>query len=114
MNTLENQIREMNKEILNLKTGHLVVSSMITYHGWFNFVESEESQTVIYEITYVEGNQPIITFTGYADGIQGELTFGEPDGNKQLMYDFEGWHTAPYNRFELLSTRQILSIRRVG
>ena len=110
--SIESKIRDMNREILALKTEHPFVSDMITYYGTFTFAFMDEGNHV-YEITYVQGEQPILTFDVTSFGSTGELLFGEPVGNVQLMYSFEEYET-----FEpliaLCSTRQIISVRPIA
>lgn len=112
---LEKKIRSMNREILNLKTSHPVASNMITFYGSFNWSpdQTQGYSNHIYEITYVAGNQPIMTWIAYSDSNIGWVKFGEPNGNKQYMYDTGSWHEEG-EKFGLLSTRQILGIRKIS
>lgn len=112
MANLEGKIRELNREILRLKTAHPVASSMITFHGVYDYAPDDDGKTHIYEITYVEGEQPILTTQAFNDRTWDNL-FGEPNGNKQLMYDMDAHHWND-DQFALFSTRQILSVRKLS
>lgn len=112
MINLENKIRELNREILRLKTAHPVASSMITFYGVYNYANDDDGKTHIYEITYVEGEQPILTTQAFGDRVYSNL-FGEPVGNKQLMYDMDAHHWGN-DQFALFSTRQILGVRKIS
>lgn len=106
---LESKIRELNREVLNIKTSHPIASNMITFYGTFTWAGGEKS----YEITYVEGSQPIMTWILYSKlSNTGYVIFKEPIGNKQIMIDELG--NGQGETFALLSTRQILSVRVVS
>lgn len=113
---LEQKIRELNKEILMLKTAHPFVSSMITFYGNYTW-DGDKTQGYsnhIYEITYVDGTQPIMTWLAYSEqSNNGWVMFGEPNGNKQLMYDTGSWHEVG-EKYALLSTRQIIGVRKIS
>lgn len=113
MISLESKIREFNREILRLKTAHPVASSMITFYGVYDYAGDDDGKTHVYEITYVDGEQPILTTEAFSDRIY-EILFGEPVGNKQLMYDMDAHHTVGFDKFALFSTRQILSVRKIS
>ena len=112
--SIESKIRDMNREILCLKTAHQLKSNMITYYGKFEYAPDDDNKTHQYEITYVAGEQPIMTMcidspSSYA------VILGIPNGNTQIMYDMFAEHTlVPYTYFSLLSTRQIVSVRRLS
>lgn len=108
---LDKKIREMNQEILRLKTAHPIVSNMITFYGEYIWDGDWDNKTHIYEITYTIGDQPIMTWEAYPS--RGwSLLFGEPSGNKQLMYDMDAAHTQG-DTYALFSTRQIVSVRKI-
>lgn len=115
MKNIESKIKEFNREILRLKTQHPVKSNMKTFYGKYQFYPDTDNKTHEYEITYVEGSQPILTtligveFTGATRTI----IFTEPVGNKQIMLDMVAHHDQDLN-FYLLSTRQILGVRRIS
>lgn len=112
MTNLESEIREMNREILNLKTAHQMVSNMITFFGQYTWDGDWDNKNHTYEITYVDGTQPIMTFDAEPHRVY-DLLFGEPSGNKQIMYDMDAAHRAG-DTYALFSTRQILSIRKIS
>jgi hypothetical protein len=113
MKTLEKKVRDLNREILNLKSSHLLKSNMITFIGKFNYHPDWDNQNHYYEITYVEGNQPIITCPVFKDRFFESLLFLEPQGNKQIMIDIDATHYEGRS-FILESTRQILSVRYIS
>lgn len=111
---LESKIKELNREILRLKTAHPVASNMITFYGVFKMPDPGSAKIMKLEITYVEGNQPIMTWIGYSfNSNSGYINFGEPVGNKQIMYAASPSIETGEN-YSLFSTRQILGIRRVS
>lgn len=106
---LESKIRELNREILRLKTSHPIASNMITFYGVYSWAGGERT----YEITYVEGDQPIMTWALFSKmGNTGYVLFREPVGNKQIMVDELGNEQG--ETFVLLSTRKILGVRVIG
>lgn len=114
MANIEQKIREMNREILRIKTSHPVKSNMKTFWGNYNFLQSSTLSTHTYEITYADGTQPILTIIANAlNGNEFEVIFREPSGNKQIMIDTGGHHESD-TRYTLLSTRQILGVRRLS
>lgn len=113
MNNLESKIRGLNREILNLKTAHPLKANMITFYGEYHYKHEWDNRNHKYEITYVEGDQPIITFQLY-NGSFFDSIFGEPVGNKQIMYDINAAHAEGKDLFVLASTRQILSVRYIS
>lgn len=110
---IESKIREMNREILNLKTAHNVKSNMITYYGKFTYDMDTDDKTHTYEITYVDGEQPIMTMLIDAPSAYATI-FSIPEGNKQIMYDMKADHLSDYTYFSLLSTRRIVSVRKLS
>lgn len=112
MSNLEQKIKELNKEVLRLKTAHPVAATMITFYGEYPCAFLDDRNHV-YEITYVGGTQPIMTFDAHSLNFLGELLFGEPVGNKQYIYAI-GEYLAEETTFALFSTRQILSVRPIS
>lgn len=112
MTNLDKKIRDMNREILALKTAHPVASNMITFYGSFEFSPDYDFKTHKYEITYVDGSQPIMTFQAYGSRVY-ELLFAVPEGNKQVMYDMDASHEEG-DTFTLFSTRRIVSVRKLS
>lgn len=111
---LDKKIRDLNREILRLKTAHPVASNMLTFYSVFNWDADQDFKNHSYEITYVQGEQPILTIVGFSYAANtGAILFGEPEGNKQMMYDTNGYHEEG-DTFGLLSTRQILGIRKIS
>ncbi len=111
---LESKIRELNREILRLKTAHPVVSNMITFYGIFTWPNPGGAKLLSFEITYVDGTQPIMTWIGYAYNTNpGYVNFGEPSGNKQIMYACAPSVEEGHN-YSLFSTRKILGVRRLS
>lgn len=114
MSTIESKIRELNREILRLKTAHPVASSLRTFYGIYTFVEGARTGTDVYEITFVDGANTIMTWNGWTWGVdQGGLTFGEVMNNKQRFYDIEPFHGSD-DEYTIFSTRQILSVTYIG
>lgn len=106
---LESKIRELNREILRLKTSHPIASNMITFYGIYAWAGGERT----YEITYVEGNQPIMTWVLFSKlSSTGYILLREPVGNKQIMIDELG--NGQGETYALLSTRQILGVRLIS
>lgn len=112
MTNLDKKIRELNREILALKTAHPVASNMITFYGSFEFDADYDFKTHIYEITYVDGAQPIMTFSAFHNRTW-DILFGVPSGNKQIMYDMDASHEEG-DIFTLFSTRKIVSVRKLN
>ena len=112
MDNLEKKIRSMNREILAIKTAQPVVANMITYYGEFEWIGDSDLKTHKYEITYVDGTQPIMTFQAFSDR-DWDLLFGVPNGNKQIMYDMQAAHSFG-STFALFSTRKIVSVRKLS
>lgn len=111
---LESKIREFNRAILQIKTSHPVVSNMIAYWGKYTWPDPGSSKLLKFEITYVDGGQPIITWIGETfSGTVGYILFGEPSGNKQIMWAGSSSVVAGEN-YTLYSTRKIIGIRRIS
>lgn len=114
MNNIESKIRAMNREILDLKTAHPVVSSLRTFYGVFTFREGSRTGTDIYEITYASGTNTIMTWSGWAWNVsQGGLLLGAPLDDKQRFYDIDPYHFEN-DTFSIFSTRPILSVQYIG
>ena len=113
MKTIEETIREYNREILALKTSHNVASTLKTYLGIFSYVAGTDENIHLYEITYEDGTNPIMTWTAWADNSRtGDLVLTVPQNNKQILYDIRPTHDED-DEFALFSTRTISSVRRI-
>lgn len=112
---IENKIREMNREILRLKTSHPIKSNMKTFYGKYNLAKDLDYKTHKYEITYVEGEQPILTTIVGVDmtGSSRLNVLMVPNNNKQIMLDMNAHHSGS-TAIILLSTRQILGFRKIS
>lgn len=120
METLEKKIRELNREILRLKTSHPMASGMKTFWAEHTFeleeVTPHATTSYYFEITYVDGYQPILTdwmpLENSATWI-GMAVLEAPANNKQLFVICD---TGYGEILELAfnSSRQILGIRRVN
>ena len=119
MDTLEKKIREMNREILRLKTSQPLVAGFKTWWAAYELelepVDPEETTTYYYEITYADGEQPILTEWGVVSESTvwvGMAVLESPVGNKQVI---AFWDTGSGIDIHLWfsSTRQILSIRKI-
>lgn len=124
MDTLESKIRAMNREVLALKTSHPLKSFFKTFWSELEIeIPADENvQTIYYEITYVDGSQPILTdvaasvdeeFIG--NSWSGMFNLQSPVGNKQIfvVWDFtEPDGLTIYATFQ--STRQIMAIRKIA
>ena len=87
---------------------------MLTFYGVFQWPDPEGAKVCSFEITYVAGDQPIMTWVGYSFGTNpGYILFGEPNGNKQIMYATASAMDPGVN-YALFSTRQIVSVRRLN
>lgn len=125
MDTLEKRIRELNREILRLKTSQPLVAGMRTFWAEHTFeleakVTDQDSSAIYtsyyFEITYTEGEQPILTDVGASPDTGtwlGMAILEEPSNNKQSLVI---WDTGYGNTVDLWfsSTRQILGIRRAN
>lgn len=125
MAVLDKKIRELNREILALKTSHPMASGMKTFWGEFTleleaYVHDEydpaQFHTYYFEIEFVEGQQPILTnvFANYNTTTWiGMMVLESPYNNKQIL---AVWDTGYGNIIEiaLSSSRQILGLRRVS
>lgn len=120
MDTLEKKIRELNREILRLKTSHPMASGMKTFWAEHTFELEEITphayKSYYYEITYVDGYQPILTDwmpLANSNTWVGMAVLEAPVNNKQL---FVVWDTGYGQIIEIAfnSSRQILGIRRVN
>lgn len=108
---IEQKIRQMNREILRLKTAHPVAANMITYYYEFTFDNDSDNQNHQYEISYASGTQPILTVEAYSNR-SWELLFGEVANDKQIMFDMDASHSND-EKFGIISTRQIIAIRKL-
>lgn len=124
MDTLENKIRAMNREVLALKTFHPLKSYFRTFWSEYDIEiqASEHYQTIYYEITYIDGGQPILTDigatideSGIGEAWPGMFNLESPNNNKQIVVI---WSYAQSEDLTLhmtvQSTRQIMSIRRIA
>jgi hypothetical protein len=120
METLEKKIRELNREILRLKTSHPMASGMKTFWAEHTFELEEVSPhaytSYYFEITYVDGNQPILTDWMPLENSWtwvGMAILEAPMNNKQL---FVVWDSGYGGIIEVAfnSSRQILGIRKVA
>lgn len=120
MKTLENKIRELNREILRLKTSHPMSSGMKTFWGEYT-LELEQTQnrshTFYFEITYVEGAQPILTniMTNYNSTTWiGMMVLESPSNNKQILAIWSAGWQEYILEIIISSSRQILGVRRIN
>lgn len=125
MDTLEKRIRELNREILRLKTSQPLISGMKTWWAQHTFeleaivpdpYSPQVNTSYYFEITYADGTQPILTDVGVVADTNVWLAMAvleEPVGNKQV---FVIWDTGYGSTVDLWfsSTRQIMGIRRIG
>lgn len=124
MDNLEKKIRTLNREILALKTAHPLKSFFKTFWAEFEIEipVSDHYVSQYYEITYVDGSQPILADIGAStdenfigQSWPGMFNLESPSGNKQILviwsYDQPDGLTL-YATIQ--STRQIMSIRRIA
>ena len=129
MQTLEKKIRELNREILALKTSQPLVAGMRTF--WAQYIFELEAlvpdpydppihTTYYYEITYSSGSQPILTDIGSSIDMDpdsgvwlGMAVLESPKDNKQILAI---WSTGYGDTvaFWFCSTRQILGVRKIN
>lgn len=112
---IEEKIRDMNREILKLKTAHSLKSNMKTFYGNYTLPNDDDGKTHRYEITYVEGEQPILSSiigVEYSGSFK-PVTMMEPTGNKQILLDMNAHHSNS-TKIVILSTRQIVGFRRIS
>lgn len=114
MNTLESQVRMMNREVLALKTAQPLGSSMRTYYGKYKISTIGDGKRHYYEITYAPSSQPIMTEV-YNNTNMGFVLFS-PVGDTQRMCDLRPDVAEIETEREVLimSSRQILGIRRIN
>lgn len=112
MKTLESKIRSMNREILQIKTSHMVASSLKTFYGVYYYDADFDNLTHIYEISYAPGTNTIMTWLGWSWGTSSTV-LGEIINNKQYLYDIHPLHTSNTDTFALFSTRQIVGVRKI-
>lgn len=124
METLEKKIRSLNREVLALKTSHPLKSWFKTF--WHEFTIDipidDHQMTLYYEVTYVEGDQPILTdvaasvdedMIGFA--WPGIFKLESPVGNKQIFVVFSYSTQDGYRIYATFqSTRQIMGIRKIN
>lgn len=120
METIEKKIREMNREVLRLKTSHPMSSGMKTFWGEYT-LELEQTQnrsnTFYFEITYVDGSQPILTnlMANYNSTTWlGMMVLESPSNNKQILAIWSAGWLEYIVEVVISSTRQILGVRRVS
>lgn len=120
MDTLEKKIREINREVLRLKTSQPMVAGFKTWWASYEFtleaIEPAQSTTYYYEITYVDGEQPILAEWGVNQNSAvwtGMAVLESPVGNKQII---AFWDTGYGETIDIWfsTTRQIMSIRKVA
>lgn len=124
MDTLENKIRAMNREVLALKTSHPLKSFFKTFWAEFTITipVSDHNITQYYEITYVDGSQPILADVGASIGKDelgqswaGMYNLESPVGNTQILEVWSYWQSEETTIYATIqSTRQIVSIRRLS
>lgn len=124
MDTLENKIRMFNREILALKTSHPLKSYFKTFWAEFTITipVSDHNITQYYEITYVDGSQPILSDVGASIGKDeigqswaGMYNLESPVGNTQVLVVWSYYQTEETTIYATIqSTRQIVSIRRLS
>lgn len=112
MDTLESKIRMMNREVLALKTSQPLGSSMKTYYGRYQLPLVGDDKRHYYEITYVPSSQPIMTEV-YSDTTASLVLF-TPNGNKQRMCDLRPDTLEMEREVLIMSSRQILGIRKIS
>lgn len=111
MKTLESNIRMMNREVLALKTAQPIGSSMKTYYGQYQLPTVGDDKRHYFEITYAPSSQPIMTEVYCNSG--DSLVLFSPVGNTQKMGDLRP-DTLAYDREVLImSSRQILGVRKI-
>lgn len=109
MKSLDNTIKKMNREILALKTSQPLSSSMRTFYHLMTVTLTDE-ELQYFEITYVPGTQPIMT-RAYCDSSANIVLFSV-DGDKQRFCNSRTYNGE--TDILLLTTRQILGVRRVA
>lgn len=106
--TLSQQIREYNRQVLQLKTG-ASVAPMIRGFNASIYVDGEQpasgSYLEHYRITYDSGSQPILTEFSFGGLVWPQL----PSGNTQEIYTYSQVVGTLY----ITSTRPIISVVRV-
>lgn len=112
METLESKIREMNREILRIKTAQPLGSSMKTFYASYRLDYDGDEQLHTYEITYRPSSQPIMTQI-YCDTSDGLVLF-EPVGDKQIMSDLKTAQIEIERTVMLCSSRQIMGVRKLS
>ena len=98
--TLQREVEELRREILSLKVA-CAIPAQLEFYTW----SADAPPSFQCEITYGEGNQPVITEIYYG----GELTMTQPVGNKQKIYMYASGAYA----ITIVSTRPILSVRAI-
>lgn len=124
MNTIESKIKTMNREILALKTSHPLSSSMKTFWGEYTFELSQLApdeyshvyHTDYFEITYMDGNQPILSsvIANYnSDVYIGMFVLESPVNNKQVLAIWGTGHGVIVEAI-ISSSRQILGVKKIN
>lgn len=102
---LQNTIKELQREILELKTAKkagLLLKTFIYRDENYNYA------TGLHKITYEDGTQPIIMTRPQSST---NLTFFTPEGNEQYFYWSGSGITAAIT---VLATRKVVSIEWVS
>lgn len=106
--TLSQQIREYNRQVLQLKTG-ASIAPMVRGFNASIYVDGEQpvvgSYLEHYRITYDDGSQPILTEFSFGGLVWPHL----PNGNTQEIYTYSQVVGTLY----ITSTRPIVSVVRV-
>lgn len=102
---LQNTLKELQREILELKTAKkagLLLKTFVFYEEEYNYA------TGLHKITYEDGNQPIIMTRPQSSS---NLTFFTPEGNEQYFY----WAgNGAIASLTLHATRKITSVEYVS
>jgi len=103
VNELDDLMKSMERELLDLKTNHAVKSDLKTFQQDFYISGSElYAPPHLYRVTYEDGPQPIISFVTDLDAIMGSET-----ANTQLLITPALFFATTMT---VLSTRPIKSI----
>lgn len=106
---LQQQISNLERELLELKTAHRVSSLLRA----FTFVPEGQAVEIrpTYQVNYADGDTPIITEFIYGMAGQSVPIVAEtPSGNTQRFQAL--YYSGQY--LTIISTREILSVEKVG
>lgn len=112
MDTLEKKIRELNREVLRLKTSQPLGSSMKSFYSTLTITYPGDGKNHEYEITYADGEQPILT--NIYSSTTNMFVLLKPNGNVQRLIDSRTYAIEVTSSITILSSRQILGVRKIS